>query len=101
MKDMVLRLHPMIALQNEIRLSGSDKAGEETRPLPSADDYAPNKYSFRTSAALTVKLLIIATSVFVLLWMASSPGARIAGEEQVAGAREKEELAAKSIHAVN
>jgi hypothetical protein len=35
----------------------------------STGDHTPRQYSFRTSAALTVKLLIIGGSVLAFLWM--------------------------------
>ncbi len=42
---------------------------ESERSLPCAGDHAPRQYPFRTSVALTAKLLIIAGSVFVFIWM--------------------------------
>jgi hypothetical protein len=35
---------------------------------PSAEDYAPKQSSFRSSAVLTVKLLLIGGSLFGLIW---------------------------------
>jgi hypothetical protein len=34
-----------------------------------SEDYAPRQYSYRTSAALTAKLLIIGGAIFALLWV--------------------------------
>jgi hypothetical protein len=51
----------------------SERTKEESRLSPaSAEDYAPRQYSFRSSAVMTVKLLIIGGSVFALLWMLDS-----------------------------
>jgi hypothetical protein len=42
---------------------------ESTSSFPSAGDHGPRQYSFRTSAALTAKLLIIGGSVLASLWV--------------------------------
>jgi hypothetical protein len=50
-------------------LAFKDTEQESGRSLPSAGDYAPRQYSFRTSAALTAKLLMIGGSVLASLWI--------------------------------
>jgi hypothetical protein len=44
------------------------KEEQTRRSGPTAEDYSPRQYSFRTSAAITVKLLAIGGAVLALLW---------------------------------
>jgi hypothetical protein len=60
----------MMLWKREITLLPFAKTREDhPSPLPSADEYAPQRYSFRTSAATAVKLAAIAGSVFALFWI--------------------------------
>ncbi|MDQ2776625.1 MAG: hypothetical protein M3Y57_17160 [Acidobacteriota bacterium] len=51
-------------------LSNFERTPEEGRTsLPSTENYALQQNSFRSSAALTIKLLLIGGGLFGLIWM--------------------------------